>query len=148
MPLALTLPVPPLGELPAIDAPAAAWQAYAATVGAHVGALPLGAEFTIPNQPPLIVATRGWDPDTVADARVTAAGHDYAKLMAALGPAEKVLATTDGRGINVGAWCPRDMVTDGPCLTDHPVYYARFTPAGNTAHGWACNACRCLVQTG
>lgn len=76
--------------------------------------------------------------DAVADPRV-----DPAAWRAALGPHERATLTGDGRSV-VGGWCR----CEARPAAEMWVRYEQWTTDGRAGHGYACPACRGIVQAG
>lgn len=91
---------------------------------------------------PLTVTTGGWSKETEDRADLTNA-DSVADYRAALGAYDHVLLTEDGRGAGTHEWC-----TSSDFATQRWIRYERWTAAGRVAHGYVCQHCRLLTQTG
>lgn len=61
-------------------------------------------------------------------------------VLAGEADAVQIVATTDGRGYT-GRWCECDAAGGD-------IFCERWTLAGRVFHGWLCESCRGIVQSG
>lgn len=93
--------------------------------------------------PPLVLVQGGWSADTARTADAVAQpGTD--EWLAALGPYERAILTSDGTSINNTQWC---TCPNQAAATDW-IRYERWTSQGRIAHGYCCPTCRAVTQTG